>query len=119
MSTSIKFEDIQVGDRIRVTDSVEIKIDVVDQLGWDISDTEGFTYKDAGGGRWKRSFELIERLTPLLPIVPGSVIRVGDSRYFLAGGAWVYQGGQGIVRPRSPKDMAEYAKYQGGFVVLL
>lgn len=112
MSTPVKFEDIQVGDRIRVTDSVEIEIDAID--------TEGFTYKDAGPGasRWNRSFELIERPLPALPTVNGSVILVAMARYFLAGGEWVYQGSQRSV-PRSPGDMAEYAQALGGFKVLL
>lgn len=83
----ISFEDIKVGDTIRVVDIIDVKI-TKNEVGYEV--------KGEAGGRpyvilnhrpnWdegKRSFQLLDRPMEPLPTAVGSAIRFAGSTWFL------------------------------------
>lgn len=121
MSTPIAFEDIQVGDRIRIVDTYTADVDTVE---------EGKLTTDSGsrvfaplypGHHWDRSFELIDRPLPPLPTEPGSVILVEGERWFLQDDRaamprkWV----NALGELRWPVSMKDHVEAANGFEVLL
>ena len=118
----ISFDDIQPGDTIRVVDVRDIKATTVGG-GFEIQGENGGSVLREG---WfhgaKRTFQLVHRPIPPLPLSLGSVIEVAGEVYLLRkalslpGGIW--QGVDGREDVLTNTKMRERAESANGFEVI-
>lgn len=118
----ISFDDIRVGDTIRVVDVRDIKVTEASP-GYEVRcDGGGAVLRDSRFRGATRTFQLIDRPIPALPLSFGSVIEVAGEVYLLRnalafpGGLWQGAGGKEDVFTNT--EMRNRAESENGFEVI-
>lgn len=118
----ISFDDIHVGDTIRVVDVRDIKITEASR-GYEVRDEQGKTVlRESRFHGATRTFQLIDRPISPLPTRYGSVILVAGVTYLLRRSAMnpdgVWQGSASQYDTSTAVTMRNKAEAAGGFEVL-